>query len=82
MASDGFPGKIGTTYKESTPHWPDAPRPPKGAPNILIVLFDDVGFSDFGCYGSAIETPAIDAIAANTRDIGTCSVNRHVASDI
>ena len=64
MASEGFPGKIGTTYKESTPHWPDAPRPPKGAPNILVVLFDDVGFSDFGCYGSAIETPAIDAVAA------------------
>ena len=59
-----FPGKIGATYKDSTPHWPEAPRPPKGAPNILVVLFDDVGFSDFGCYGSPIETPAIDAVAA------------------
>ena len=39
-------------------------RPPKGAPNILVILFDDVGFSDFGCYGSPIETPAIDALAA------------------
>ncbi|WP_439815484.1 sulfatase-like hydrolase/transferase [Zavarzinia sp. CC-PAN008] len=46
------------------PHWPDAPRPPHGAPNILVVLFDDVGFSDFGCYGSPIATPTIDAIAA------------------
>ena len=36
----------------------------KGAPNILVVLFDDVGFSDFGCYGSPIATPTIDAIAA------------------
>ena len=34
-------------------------------PNILVVLFDDVGFSDFGCYGSAIATPAIDALAAS-----------------
>jgi arylsulfatase len=59
-----FPGKIGTTYQDSTPHWPDAASPPKGAPNILVVLFDDVGFSDFGCYGSPIDTPAIDAIAA------------------
>lgn len=33
-------------------------------PNILVVLFDDVGFSDFGCYGSAIRTPAIDRLAA------------------
>src|SRR5581483_1634705 len=40
-----------------------APKRPKGAPNILVVLFDDVGFSDFGCYGSPIATPTIDAIA-------------------
>lgn len=56
-------GKIGKTVQESQPYWPDAPRPPKGAPNILVILFDDVGFSDFGCYGSPIATPAIDAIA-------------------
>lgn len=59
-----FAGKIGRTIKDSTPHWPEKPKPPKGAPNILIVLFDDVGFSDFGCYGSPIETPTIDAIAS------------------
>ena len=44
-----------------------AEAPPRheqeGAPNILVVLFDDVGFSDFGCYGSPIATPAIDALA-------------------
>jgi arylsulfatase len=46
------------------PQWPRGPKPPAGAPNIVVVLFDDVGFSDFGCYGSPIATPAIDAIAA------------------
>jgi arylsulfatase len=55
--------KIGKTVGESQPYWPDAPKRPKGAPNILVVLFDDVGFSDFGCYGSPIATPTIDAIA-------------------
>jgi arylsulfatase len=60
--------KIGTTIAESQPFWPEMPkRPPgidkRGAPNILVVLFDDVGFSDFGCYGSPIATPTIDAIA-------------------
>ena len=59
---------IGKTVRESTPHWPEAPARPlgvnkQGAPNILVILFDDVGFSDFGCYGSPIATPAIDAIA-------------------
>jgi arylsulfatase A-like enzyme len=56
--------RIGRTLAESTPHWPEPPKPPKGAPNILVVLFDDVGFSDFGCYGSPIRTPTIDALAA------------------
>ncbi|HEY9237164.1 MAG TPA: arylsulfatase [Phenylobacterium sp.] len=56
--------KIGRTLAESTPYWPERPKPPKGAPNILVVLFDDVGFSDFGCYGSPIRTPTIDALAA------------------
>ena len=41
-----------------------AAKPPAGAPNILVVLFDDVGFSDFGCYGSRIKTPTIDKLAA------------------
>ncbi len=60
--------KIGKTVGESQPYWPQAPKRPaglngKGAPNILVILFDDVGFSDLGCYGSPIETPAMDAIA-------------------
>ncbi|HEY1752090.1 MAG TPA: arylsulfatase [Caulobacteraceae bacterium] len=56
--------KIGRTLADSEPWWPQPVRPPTGAPNILVVLFDDVGFSDFGCYGSPIETPAIDRLAA------------------
>ena len=55
---------IGRTIADSTPFWPEPAKAPRGAPNILVVLFDDVGFSDFGCYGSPIETPTIDALAA------------------
>ena len=59
-----MPGaKIGKTIADSKPWWPPQRSAPKGAPNILVVLFDDVGFSDFGCYGSPIATPTIDALA-------------------
>ncbi len=61
---EGFRGTIGKTIAGSKPWWPPALKPPAGAPNILVVLFDDVGFSDFGCYGSPIRTPTIDALAA------------------
>ncbi len=55
---------IGETLADSTPHWPSPPTPPPGSPNVLLVLLDDVGFADFGCYGSEIDTPCIDALAA------------------
>ena len=59
-----FGGTIGKTIASSKPWWPEAAKAPDGAPNILVVLFDDVGFSDFGCYGSPIRTPTIDRLAA------------------
>jgi arylsulfatase A-like enzyme len=64
MASP-FQGRIGRTVHESSPHWPDLPRPRKGAPNVVVVLFDDMGFAHLGCYGSSIATPNIDKLAAN-----------------
>lgn len=60
-----FQGKIGLTVPESTPHWQMPPRPPEGAPNIIVIVLDDVGFAHLGCYGSPIATPHIDRLAAN-----------------
>jgi arylsulfatase A-like enzyme len=64
MSSDTFQGTIGRTFAESTPWWPAEPRPRTGAPNVVVVVFDDVGFAQWGCYGSTMATPRLDALAA------------------
>ncbi len=62
---DEFQGHIGRTYQESTPWYPEPRYPSKDAPNVVLILIDDMGFAQLGCYGSSIETPHIDALAAN-----------------
>jgi arylsulfatase len=63
-AESEFRGTIGRTYQESTPSWPESVRPPEGAPNVVFILLDDVGFAQIGCYGSDIETPHMDRLAS------------------
>ena len=60
-----FPGVIGRTAEESTPAWPAPVRAREGAPNVLFIVLDDTGFGQLGCYGSPIQTPSFDALAAN-----------------
>ncbi len=64
MPTQRFDGVIGPTWRESTPWWPPDPIPPPGAPNVVVIVLDDVGFAQLGCYGSDIDTPNIDALAA------------------
>ncbi len=60
-----FAGKIGPTRESSTPSWPEQPKAPKGAPNIILILLDDVGFGASSTFGGPAATPNIDALAAH-----------------
>jgi len=62
--AEEFHGRIGRTVADSEPFYDDGPHP-GDAPNVVIVLLDDTGFAQLGCYGSTIDTPNIDALAAN-----------------
>ncbi len=67
MQREDFPGVIGHSYRDSRP-WLEPPvRPPQDSPNVVVVVLDDVGFAQLGCYGSDIETPRLDALANGGR---------------
>jgi arylsulfatase A-like enzyme len=59
-----FRGVVGRTVEESTQAWQHPPRPPAGSPNVVVIVLDDVGFAQLGCYGSRIDTPHMDGLAA------------------
>ena len=62
---NNFQGVIGKTIKDSEPWFEIPNHPGEDAPNIVIILLDDTGFSQLGCYGSSIDTSNIDALAAH-----------------
>src|SRR6516164_1132513 len=57
-----FKGHIGRTAKDSVPDFPKEVQPPKGAPNILLILTDDVGYGASSTFGGPISTPTFDRI--------------------
>jgi arylsulfatase A-like enzyme len=58
-----FRGAISPNAVDSKPYWPQIVVPPKGAPNVLLIMTDDVGFSAPSTFGGVIPTPALDRIA-------------------
>ncbi|HJZ71773.1 MAG TPA: arylsulfatase [Vicinamibacterales bacterium] len=56
---------IGRTAKDSKPDFPKAMQAPAGAPNILLILTDDVGFGASSTFGGPIQTPTYDRVARN-----------------
>ena len=58
-----FGGKIEPTTKGSKPYWPARIVPPKGAPNVLLIMTDDAGYGVPSTFGGVIPTPALDRIA-------------------
>ncbi len=77
-----FPGVIGRTTDQSSPAWPQPVRATPGAPNVMIIVLDDTGFGQLGCYGSPIATPNFDALAeggllyTNMHTTALCSPSR------
>jgi len=59
-----FTGRIGETYADSTPAFPAPVQAPKGAPNVLLILTDDVGFGAASTFGGPVPTPNLDQLAA------------------
>ena len=61
-----FTGQIGKTVKESQPAYPQHnPKARQGAPNVIWILIDDLGFGGTSAFGGQIQTPTFDYLAAN-----------------
>jgi arylsulfatase len=60
-----FNGRIGRTIKDSTPDFPKPVEAPKGAPNVLLIMTDDVGFGASSPFGGPIPTPTLDRLASS-----------------
>ena len=58
-----FKGKIDLSRDKSSPDWPQRTSARKGAPNVVLILLDDVGFGATATFGGPVLTPALDQLA-------------------
>lgn len=81
-AKKKFTGKIGRSLYDTKISFETQDSPSKGKPNVIYILMDDMGFAQLGCYGSNINTPNIDRLAAeglrynNFHTTAVCSATR------
>jgi arylsulfatase len=60
-----FQGKIAVKREDAIPSWPEQAKAPAGAPNVVVILLDDVGYGAASVFGGPIQTPNLDKLAAN-----------------
>ena len=60
-----YQGVVGRTLAESKEWWPKPAKAPAGAPNVVWILIDDVGYGAAGTFGGLIQTPTFDTLANN-----------------
>lgn len=60
-----FKGVIGKTLADSKEYWPEPVTAPKGAPNVVWIILDDVGYGASSAFGGQIETPVLESLANN-----------------
>src|SRR6478736_1582836 len=83
-----FGGTINMDAKDSKPYWPARVVPPKGAPNVLLIMTDDQGYGVPSTFGGVIPTPSLDQIAnaglryTQFHSTSLCSPSRALAAAI
>jgi len=65
VAAEPYQGVVGRTLAESKEWWAEPVKAPAGAPNVIWILIDDVGYGAAGTFGGLIDTPTWDALANN-----------------
>ena len=63
FGTPSFSGKVERLITDSQPRKLDEKRAPSGAPNVLVIMLDDVGFGSFGTFGGPVPTPGLDRVA-------------------
>jgi len=63
--SQNRPADTAIPSEDLHPSWPLPPKAPDGAPNVVLILVDDVGFGTTGAFGGPISTPNFDSLSAS-----------------